>query len=48
LVIAQAKARNVGVRILPVKHPIGGLNAEELNDRIETAFAALCSDLGIP
>ena len=47
LVIAQAKARNVSVRILPVKHPIGGLNAEELEERIETAFAALRSDIEV-
>ena len=47
LVLAQAKARNVTVRILPVGHPIGGLNAEELNDRIETAFAALYSDIEV-
>jgi hypothetical protein len=47
LVLAQAKARNVSVRILPVRHPIGGLNAQELTDRIDSAFEALCSDLEV-
>ncbi len=30
LVLAQAKARKVEPRLIVVKHPIGGLNADEL------------------
>lgn len=41
LVLAQAKARKVEPRLLVVKHPVGGLNAAELEDRIDTAWAAL-------
>ncbi len=41
LIIAQAKARKVEPRIIVVKHPVGGLNAAELEDRIETAWATL-------
>ncbi len=41
LILAQAKARKVEPRILVVKHPVGGLNAKELEDRIETAWASL-------
>jgi hypothetical protein len=41
LILAQAKARKVEPRILVVKHPVGGLNAQELEDRIETAWANL-------
>ncbi len=41
LVLAQAKARKVEARLIVVKHPIGGLNAEELRDRIEAATRGL-------
>ncbi|MEZ5817497.1 MAG: hypothetical protein R3D44_10475 [Hyphomicrobiaceae bacterium] len=41
LILAQAKARKVEPRMLVVKHPVGGLNAQELEDRIETAWASL-------
>ncbi len=41
LVEAQAKARKVTPRLIIVKHPIGGLNAEELAERIDTASAGL-------
>jgi len=43
LVLAQAKARKVEPRLLVVKHPVGGLNAAELEDRIETAWQSLKS-----
>ena len=41
LVMAQAKARKLEPHLIVVKHPVGGLNAEELKDRIEAAFAGL-------
>ncbi len=41
LVRAQAKARKANPRLLIVKHPVGGLNAAELQERIETAFMEL-------
>jgi hypothetical protein len=41
LILAQAKARKVEPRIIVVKHPVGGLNAAELKDRIDTAWAAI-------
>jgi hypothetical protein len=41
LILAQAKARKVEPRILVVKHPVGGLNAAELEDRIDTAWESL-------
>ena len=41
LVRAQARARKVEPRLIVVKHPIGGLNAEELSERIDTAYEAL-------
>ena len=37
LVLAQAKARKIEPHLVVVKHPIGGLNAEELAERIATA-----------
>ncbi len=46
LILAQAKARKVEPRILVVKHPVGGLNAAELEDRIETAWQALTTIVG--
>ena len=41
LVLAQAKARKIDPKLLVVKHPVGGLNAEELAERIDTAWASL-------
>ena len=41
LVEAQAKARRVSPRLIVVPHPVGGLNADELAARIETASAEL-------
>ncbi|TXL74107.1 hypothetical protein FHP25_18050 [Vineibacter terrae] len=41
LVLAQAKARKIEPRLIVVKHPIGGLNAQELAERIATATAGL-------
>lgn len=41
LVLAQAKARKIEPRLIVVKHPVGGLNAEELRERIETATKGL-------
>ena len=41
LILAQAKARKVEPRLIVVKHPVGGLNAAELEDRIETAWTTL-------
>ena len=46
LVLAQAKARKVEPRLIVVKHPIGGLNAEELKERIETATRGLAEATG--
>ena len=41
LVLAQAKARKVEPRLIVVTHPVGGLNAEELRERIEAATKGL-------
>ncbi len=41
LVLAQARARKLEAKLIVVKHPVGGLNAEELVERIDTAYAAL-------
>jgi hypothetical protein len=41
LVLAQAKARKIDPHLIVVRHPVGGLNAEELKDRIEAAYAGL-------
>ncbi|MGD9804593.1 MAG: hypothetical protein AB7E81_09325 [Hyphomicrobiaceae bacterium] len=46
LILAQAKARKVEPRILVVKHPVGGLNAAELEDRIDTAWKSLKDIIG--
>ena len=46
LVLAQAKARKIEPKLLVVKHPVGGLNATELKDRIDTAWAALQKVIG--
>ena len=34
LVLAQAKARKIEPKLIVVKHPVGGLNAEELRERM--------------
>ncbi|MGY1723468.1 hypothetical protein ACI79W_10500 [Blastococcus sp. SYSU DS0533] len=41
LVEAQAKARRVTPRVIVVPHPVGGLNEQELAERIEVAAGAL-------
>jgi len=41
LVLAQARARKLDPKLIVVKHPIGGLNAKELAERIDTAYEAL-------
>ncbi|MDD9902605.1 MAG: hypothetical protein OXT06_03460, partial [Rhodospirillaceae bacterium] len=41
LVRAQAKARKADPKLLIVKHPVGGLNAEELAERIGVASGEL-------
>jgi hypothetical protein len=41
LVKMQAKARKVEPRLAVFKHPLGGLGAEELQDRIEAAWKGL-------
>ncbi len=46
LVLAQAKARKIEPKLLVVKHPVGGLNADELTERIETAWASLQKVIG--
>ncbi len=46
LILAQAKARKVEPRLIVVKHPVGGLNAAELEDRIDTAWATLSGIVG--
>ena len=46
LILAQAKARKVEPRLIVVKHPVGGLNAAELEDRINTAWATLSGIVG--
>ena len=46
LVLAQAKARKVEPKLLVVKHPVGGLNAQELSERIDTAWASLSKIVG--
>ena len=46
LVKAQAKARKADPKLLIVKHPIGGLNAEELAERIGMASSELKDAVG--
>jgi hypothetical protein len=41
LIMAQAKARRVTPKLVVVKHPVGGLNAAELAERIEAAAKGL-------
>lgn len=38
---AQAKARKADPKLLIVKHPVGGLNTEELAERIGVASGIL-------
>ena len=45
LVLAQAKARKVDPHLIVVKHPVGGLNAEELVERIDAAYAGLMKEM---
>lgn len=45
LVMAQAKARKVDPHLVVVKHPVGGLNAEELVERIEAAYAGVLKEM---
>ncbi len=45
LIAAQAKARKLEPHLIVVKHPVGGLNAQELQERIEAAFASLSSEM---
>lgn len=45
LVLAQAKARRMEPHLLVVKHPVGGLNAGELAERIDAAFAGLVKEM---
>ena len=45
LIAAQAKARKLEPHLIVVKHPVGGLNASELQERIETAFAGLTAEM---
>ena len=46
LVLAQAKARKIEPKLLVVKHPVGGLNAAELAERIDTAWSSLQKVIG--
>jgi hypothetical protein len=46
LVLAQAKARRAEPHLIVVKHPVGGLNTSELQERIEAAFAGLRAEMG--
>lgn len=46
LVLAQAKARKVTPKLVVVKHPVGGLNAQELAGRIEQAMTGLKDYIG--
>ena len=45
LVMAQAKARKLEPHMIVVKHPVGGLNAQELQERIEAAFKGLSTEM---
>ena len=46
LVMAQAKARKIEPRLIVVKHPVGGLNAAELRERIDAAWGDLQKIVG--
>jgi hypothetical protein len=45
LINAQARARQVEPHVIVVKHPLGGLNQEELRPRIDEAYAALVAEI---
>ena len=45
LITAQAKARKLEPHMVVVKHPVGGLNAQELQERIDAAFTGLSSEM---
>jgi hypothetical protein len=45
--MAQAKARKVDPKLLVIKHPVGGLNEAELEERIDTASAELRAAAGL-
>lgn len=47
LILAQAKARKLEPHLIVVRHPVGGLNAEELAERIEAAHAGLMREMGL-
>jgi len=44
---AQAKARKIEAHVIVVKHPIGGLNAEELLERIDAAANGLQAAIAV-
>ncbi len=44
---AQAKARKVEPQVIVVEHPIGGLNAEEMVERVRSAAKGLRSAIGL-
>jgi hypothetical protein len=46
LVLAQAKARKIEPKLVTVKHPVGGLNAAELAERIDRAFEGIRELMG--
>lgn len=46
LVLAQAKARKIEPKLVVVKHPVGGLNAQELAERIDRAFEGIRAMIG--
>lgn len=45
LVLAQAKARKLEPHLIVVRHPVGGLNADELKERIDAAFEGLKQEM---
>lgn len=45
LVLAQAKARKLDPHLIVVEHPVGGLNAAELQERIDAAFEGLKQEM---
>ena len=45
LITAQAKARKLEPHMVVVKHPVGGLNAQELQERIGAAFTGLTAEM---
>ena len=45
MILAQAKARKIDPQLIVVKHPVGGLNAQELQERIDTAFVLVDKEI---